>query len=162
MQAFKKTREEFFGIYNRMAVLNHLSGVKFAYAVVRIREGIKREMDRAKEIGKMSEGYQEYDKARQELIQQFADKDERGKFIIARGEYQLSEENRKLFLEQLEELKKEHPEAIAEFDTKTKEMDDFMKEEIELNLYTIKEDYLPENITVEQLDILREFIVEEK
>lgn len=145
--------------------LGELKGVKFSYGVAKNKIKIRGEinaLDKAKED--IESITKDYDEARIDILKEFADKDENGNpetFIDARRVVQFKiVENRSKVEEKVEELQKEHKESI---DKQEKEKDIFngiLKEEVEVDVYMISIEDIPEDISVASMTNLTWMISE--
>ena len=126
-----------------------LKGVKFAYAVVKNIRLIDREIDILKKIAEPSDQYKEYDKQRTDLCEVQAKKDDKGEPIIVNNNYVISD--LVSFNKEMLALQDTHKDAINSHAHKLKELEAIMKEDANINLYTISIDSIPEDITGEIL-----------
>jgi pyruvate-formate lyase len=154
----KKTREEFLNLYQTLSQLGNLKGVKFAYIIAKNKEVIKPELVAIQEAGKMKDNYKEYDKERVELNEKYALKEKDGKPVIKDENYQIKD--KETFEKALKELQEKHKEAIDEREAQIKEVNDLVKEEIEMDLKTLPLAIVPEDITVRQMESLSIIITE--
>lgn len=82
-------------IIENMAILGDISRkqlpVKASYAI-------------AKNIGKLESELKDYDKQRQKLLDQYAEKDKKGERIIENGQVKFTDENKEKFQKDINEL----------------------------------------------------------
>lgn len=155
MPTIKMTKQEAVDLNNGLHVVGGLSGVKFAYAVARNIEALKPEMKAFRKASEWSEAVVAYDEEREELAKKHADKDQRNKPMT----YRNPGENRDRFVikdvdvfeKELEKLKKKHAPALEEKEKQDEAVRELLKEDVEINVYEIFEEDLPENITGQQL-----------
>ena len=163
MQVTKK-RTEFFAILRTLKNLRDLSGFKVSYAVMRIKAVIESEGKKASAIGQRTPEYEKLDIERDALAQEFATKDEKGKPMIIKGqydsEYDMTPEAKEAFDKAFEELKAKHPGVYEQRQEQKVKLDEFLLEEVTLTFHDIKKEWLPENITIQQLEALEPFIVD--
>lgn len=163
MQVTKK-RTEFFAILRVLKGLRDLAGFKVSYAVMRIKSVIESEGKKASAIGQRTKEYEQLDIERDKLAQEHATKDEKGKPMIVKGqydaEYVMTPEAQEAFDKAFEQLKEKHPGVQEHRDNQKKELDEFLLGEVTLLFHDIKKEWLPENITVQQLEALEPFIVD--
>lgn len=159
-----KTRTEFFAILRKLQGLRDLSGFKVSYAVMRIKSVIESEGKKASAIGKRTQEYEQLDIERDKLAQEFATKDEKGKPMTIKGqydaEYDMTPEAKEAFDKAFEELKSKHPGVYEQRQGQKEKLDAFLLEEVTLTFHDIKREWLPENINVQQLETLEPFIVD--
>jgi hypothetical protein len=97
--------------------------------------------------------FDEFDKERIKLAETHADKDDAGKAIIENNAYKISDMTK--FNEEFSKLREKY-----EITAKEEAFDNFMKEEIDVELHTIKEENLPEDITAGQIEAIFDLIEE--
>jgi hypothetical protein len=138
--------------------VSNLKGVKFAYAVLKNKKIVEDEIALLQKSVEMSVEFQEYEKSRITLCEQFADKDSEGKPIINNNQYQI--ENKVEFNEVVEKLKKDNIKCIEERVKQLNDYDILLQEEndIEEKLSKVKEEYLPSDITANQLQTIIEMV----
>lgn len=161
MQKVTKKRQEFINIFSKYGILDSLSGVKVSYAIAKNKQILEREAKAVEDTSKMRPNFKKFNDEKLELLKEMADKDDTGNPIsVARGinaEFQVKE-RREEFNAALAELEETHKEAIKERDAQLEELEDFLNEEISLELHGIELDQIKENITVEQMNILADFL----
>lgn len=111
-------------------------GIKFSYGIARNKEKIKPEVENLKKL---------YNDKKIALLEEYADKDADGKPIIVKTEnemveYQINEPNRTPLHEAINKI--------------TLEYFDILAEDVDLDLYRIKIDYFPDNLTPAQMECL--------
>lgn len=151
-----KTRNEFIALYNQMSDLDDLTGAKFAYAIHRIKSTLFAEFKRLRELNKAKPGYIDYEGKRTELCEELADKDEKGNPMIDGGQYLITERKDE-FDQRFEALKVEYSSVLAE----RAEFAAMLNDEVEMDFYDIAKDWIPENITVKQAEIIAPFLTKE-
>jgi len=154
----KKTREEFLNLYQVLSQLGNLKGVKFAYTIAKNKEAIKPELVAIQEAGQTKDNYKEFEKERVGLNEKYALKDEKGQPVIKGDNYQI--EDKETYDKAYNELIEKHKEAIDERDAQIKEVNELVKEEIEMDLKTLPLSLVPEDITVKQMESLSIIITE--
>jgi len=147
-----------FKLNEGLGILKNLSGVKFAYAVAKNKVLISKEIEALQESRKPNEKFKEYDKKRVELCISFADKDEKNKPIIVNNQYQITK--KEAFNIKINELQEENKKIIEEVEKKQEEYLKMLEEETDLKFFMIKQDDLPKEITVSQMDIVIDLIEE--
>lgn len=145
-----------------MTSLKTLSGIKFAYMMMKNIEIIDKEVKFVSELTEIKPDYIEYDKERVELCKKFATKDENGEPIILTNNngsqsYDIDEESNEWIIS-YEGLNHKHRSAIENRDKQKEEYNNFLNEESTIEFYKIEESELPIEITLEQLMIIKVFI----
>jgi hypothetical protein len=155
-------KQELLNLFNGLQDVSNLPGAKWAYAVARNVTKLKPEVEALQKAYQADEKFLEYENKRLKLAQKHAvKKDGKPQTIDIAGhkEYLVTDESK--FNIEFEKLKKEYKEAL---DTRKKQVEDFneiLTEEVEVDLYLINHDYIPEGITPAQLTAIMP-IVDEK
>jgi hypothetical protein len=166
----KVTREQFIQLWT---VLNSLAEekttAKGAYGIAKNRRIAKAEIEAIQEAQKnqkVPEGIYEFETKRIALCEQYADKDEAGKPILDTNPLNAEQktfrlrENIVVFNEELQKLMEEYKPAIEERDLLTKQFQDFLKEETDIDFWKISFSDLPNKISAHEIDILGEIIAD--
>lgn len=136
---------------------------KLAYALVMNKKILEGHLQALQEVGKFPEAWQTYDTIRHALCQEYATKDENGspltkRQMIAPGHVQevfdIAEETKDEFAEKMQELNEEHKDAFEEKAVHEKELLDVLEEEVEIDFYTVKMEYFPDEMTAIELESL--------
>jgi len=147
------TRYDVYNLYSALVSkeMTELKGVKFSYAMAKNTRLLKGEVESIDEMRKKESG--EFDKERFELVKTYAEKDEQGNPVVKNNQYRLADT--KTFTEELEKLREK-------FEIKAKEENfkKFMKEEIEVELFTVKQENIPEQISKGMSDAIFDLIEE--
>lgn len=141
-----------------LETLSNLKGAKFAYAIAKNKEFIKTEIEALKEATKPSEEFEKYNKARIELAENHADKDEDGKSVIEGNQYKITDMDK--FNKEHDKLKEEYKEALEAHKKQQDEFNALLEEETKLELQMIKIEDIPQDITVEQMEGIKVLIEE--
>ena len=151
----KLTRREILNLNAGFRLVANLSGLQFAYTIARNSEQLKSEVRAIQKVAKAEEDYVTYDKDRVELVKKYAVKENGTEKIVGEGEnahYVIS--NQEDFDKELKELQKKHRKAIDRRIEQEKELDAFLDKEVEVVLFMLKFEDLPQNITPGQLEAL--------
>lgn len=157
----KMTREKIIelcvGLANSFA---NIRNTKFAYALqknVKIAKKVEKELE---EYYKPSDAIKEYDKKRGDLCIRFSKKDSDLKPIIKDQHYVI--DNQKIFDKELTKLQFGYSTALKE-DTRQRDVvKKMLSEEVEIEFLGIKQNSLPEDLTIMQLDLLEPIIIEDE
>lgn len=148
----KITKKDLGDLYQGLLSVDNLTGVKFSYAVARNLSMLKDEMESLKKAISMSKEFAEYEFKRVELAEDCAVL-ENGKPKVVNGEYEIRDEE--FFKTSLSKLQETYKEAIDGRKKQLSELRELLKEEIEVDLYMIPQDIVPEAINTKQMaDIL--------
>jgi hypothetical protein len=152
---------EIITLANQLPTLGNLTGAKFAYAIAKNQDIATREAKHLSEGLKSTPEYQEYEKKRIELCEELSKKDESGKAMmipIGNGVSRYVFEDEKAFNKELEKLGKEYKEVL---DARKKQEEDYNKlleEESTVEFFKMDQDIIPDNITVQQMNIIKNLI----
>lgn len=171
-KTLKITREKLFNILTGINECSKYEGVRFNLAMSRNIEAIQKEGALLKKSVEPSKEYNIYESNRIKLCKDLCEKDDNGKPIMIKiketdnngklievGEkFKFSDENKPVFDTKLKELREEHKDTIDKNDKNLKVLDELMKEEVEIELFMIDEELLPEKILRPQIDLIRPLI----
>jgi len=156
-------KQDILDLYNGLQAVSNLPGAKWAYAVARNITKLRPEIEALQKAFTAGKEFLDYNKKRMDLAKKYAVKVDGKPKTIKVGsteEYLIDDEAK--FNRELDKLKKKYKKAIEE---RQKEVDDFneiLKEEIEIDLYMINSDYIPEGITPAQVSAIMPVIDEGK
>ena len=130
-------------------------GSKFSYAIAINARSLRKEVESVSEAGQSPEECQDYLKARDDLLEKHAERDENNKPVRIRlpnGKtgFDLGE-NRRVFEDAEKALKEEHAEAVAALERHEAEFKELLEEHIEIFVHQIDEEIIPETATPDQL-----------
>lgn len=161
----KQARKKFFELFEAISnpEIRKIKGIKIAYAIHRNKAKLQKEVDIFRELdSQLDPDFSKYREEIQAKAAELAEKDDNGnpKTEAKNGlEIYLIPEDKKDELKAFDYgLREKYKEGIARQDGKLGELEKMLAEEIELDLYSIPEAVLPEDISVEQLDALSLFI----
>jgi hypothetical protein len=158
----KMTREEAVTFWRSLSNLGSYKGAKFAYAIAKNRSKLESEY---KLIQKMQSTVQpsslkKFDERRIELCKEYADKDENGNPSLENNNYVISQ-RRDEFENTIRELQKEFEPSFKEFEENQIKFNNFLSEEIEVDIHTIPMSIIPEDMTAKDMEIIIGMITEE-
>ena len=149
------TKNDLFQLLENLMAFENQAGVKFNYAISRNIDIVAKECDRLRDIAKPDSKFLEYNAKRIELLESLADKAEDGTFVMGTlpnglSSYTLTtgkeEFDAKILL-----LQEEYIDAISAQTVRSAEIDEFMQEESDLVLYTLKSEHIPAALTPKQI-----------
>lgn len=155
------TKQEALNLFNGLQAVSNLPGAKWAYAVARNIAKLKGEVEALQKAYSADKDFMTYEKQRLELAQKYSVKEKGNPKTVKVGgneEFLIADKDK--FNQKLKKLQKEHKKAI---DERQKQVDDFneiLKEKIEIDLYMIDSDYIPEGITPAQVSAIMPIISE--
>jgi len=151
---------EIFRLREALNEVSNLKGIKFAYSVLKNKKLLDDEITILQKTVEMTDTFKEFEFQRVNLCEMHSEKDEQGKAIIKDGIYSLID--RKAFDVEVEVLKNKYLDAITERNTQLQEYDKMMVEDsdIDSKLSKVKVEHLPEELSANQLEQLKEMIEE--
>ena len=134
----------------------------FDFFVIRNVSHLLTEVQAMDELKKKSippERVTEFEKKRTEIVEKYCDKDADGKSIqiiqdLGNGRTQSVfnfTKTMQVFTEDFEALKAEYKADVDAYDASLKELDDLMKEEIEIDITKISFKHVPDNIVIKNI-----------
>lgn len=151
---------EIFRLAKGIEKVGHLKGVKFAYGIARNKKIVDAEIENIKESVAQSEAFTAFEKSRIELCQEYAEKDEKGEFKVENNEYVLPADKKEEFEIRLNALREQNKEGIEEREKQLNDYKDFIDQESAVEFHKIKLSSVPEDITAEELEGIKELIEE--
>jgi len=143
----KIERNDLVTFYEGLHNLSNLCGIAFINAISHNKRKLKAEYKTIQEV--RSEGLKKYNKDRIELAESHSEKNEEGGPVLIYKEnqetYKIIDNN--LFNADLAKLQSDHKESFDE-------LNDYMKEEIDIDVYMVKLDKVDEGITEGQYDVI--------
>jgi len=155
--------KELFTIFGAINNLSNIKSVKFAYCLSKnkktISDEIKHIQDSVEKLDEVNSKIEkEFEDKRIALVTEYADKDSNDQPIIENNNYKIT--NISEFNEKFAELKKEYPEFLKKRQDITDNNNKLLDEESELEFHKIKVDNLPDELSLNDLDLISEFIEE--
>lgn len=134
---------------------------KFAYGLMRNRKILQDEIDILQDLSKPTDGWQAFEEKRIGICRELADKDENGEPKVQGNQFLVTEKKEELD-ERIEKLREEHKDDLDEFERREKEFDEILDEDISIDIYKIKLSLFPEQISVYELEVLDDFIINDE
>ena len=134
----------------------------FSYLINRNINKIKPEVDVIYSITKPSEKLLDYEKKRLKICESYCERNEDGSPKMENNVFVFSKENKEKVLELLSLLFKDNEKIIEEHNKQQNEIDEILKEEIEIEIYPISFNLFPNTISSKQIDILLPIIKEKE
>lgn len=157
----KNTREYFLTLNQNLSYLGALKGSKFSFTISKNKEVIKPIIDKLKnKLIKQSDKFEEFDKKRVEINKKYAKLDEKGNPELVNEQYQILDDKKEDFNKEIDTLKEEYKDTLKEREDQKKELEAFLKEEITLEFKSIPLSIVPEDISVDEMDILAPLVEE--
>lgn len=136
-------------LYVALDACNNLSGVKFVYSVSKNMAKIEQELKLLEKAIEPSKDFLEYERKRIELNEKFCIKHPNGTPIREEGKYIYPEGTNpdNFFVD----LNKEYEKTISKREKQISEFEKLMDTELDIDLHMLKQNDLPESITVQQM-----------
>ncbi len=155
----KITKEKAVDLFNSLNDVGSLQGVKFAYAIARNINILKPEVEAIQKAIEPNNDFKEYNEKRVELAEKYSVKVD-GKAKVENGQYVL--ENEDDFKKEFKLLKDKYKSVIDARQRQQDEFEEMIKEEFEIELFTLPVEYIPENISTDQMEGILSIVVEVK
>lgn len=163
MIKIKESREYFITLYQQISGLGGLKGANFTFTLSKNKEVLYQQLKKVQKMAKDAQkvdGYDEYEAKRVICNKEFALLDEKGEAKVTNERYDIDPAKKEAYDTKLAALKEEYKETLDSIESKKVELNDFVKEEIELELRPIPMSIVPTDITLDQMDILSKLIAE--
>lgn len=147
------------GLDNNIQGLKSLRGMKFAYALNKNFKILSTELETFQEMFKPDEKYQEFESARTELCQEFCEKDEDGNMLFENNNsaYKINTSSQE-WIDAYNALTDKFKKTLKVRDKQINDYTAFLMAESEIELYKIDIDEVPENISVEEYELIQFFV----
>jgi len=158
----KMKNSDIMNLYGGLLGTATLTGVKFSYAVARNIKILNRIVKSIQEASAPSKIFKEYEKERLEFAQKSAIKDKNGKAVteLANDVERFVMKDNAAFEKGFEVIKEKHKQAIQERKAQIREVGELADMEIEVDLFTIPQSYIPEEINTKQMTDIMPIIKE--
>ncbi len=159
----KITKQEALNLYNGLQGVSNLSGAKWAYAIAKNIAMLKPEIDALQKAYTAKNEFIEYERARLELAEKYSvKKDGKPETVNVGGieEYLIADKDK--FNQEFAKLQAKYKKAIDERKKQISDFNEILKEEVNIDFYTISPDYIPEEITPAQLSAIMAVVGDEK
>jgi hypothetical protein len=128
---------------------------KFSYIILTNLSVLDSLVEIIKKVGNPDDMFKKYDEERATLAKTYAEKDKDNQPIIENNSYKLSGDGLVKFNEEFKKLGETHKDTLEKRRLQLKEVEDILKEDVEIVLSKVKLDLLPESgITPAMLNIL--------
>lgn len=162
----KLKNKEVLSLYYALASLGTLKGVKFNYVVDRNRKRLRKIVESLEEQNKFSPEYEEYDKERVKINEDFSEKNADGSLKMVTHQsvtrYIIDSTRREEFDKLQAELKGKYKKANEEREEQVKEFKKLLEEESDFVPYPLEVNCIPDDITGSQFEIISAFLALEK
>jgi len=149
----KMKRTELLTLNETFDRLAKVAETRFAYLIVKNQRAIKDEVESINAARKPPEGFDKFQQERQNLINEFAAKDDKGNPIKV-GETGVKLDNSVEFQRQAKLLEQKYETMLTALTAKEIEVVKFLGEDIEVTLQNIHMKYLPKDLTPMDINAL--------
>jgi len=153
----KIKRIEIINIVNVLSSMKGSYNNKLKYAIKRNKDSLTKIYENIQEESKTKvEKFADYEKERIEIISNYAMRDESNNIVLQdRNSVKIQEDKLDEFNIKMRELAEKHNETLkAKFEEEKRFNNVYLQEEIEVNLYKIENDVIPNDIEQEKYEIL--------
>lgn len=161
-----KKRIDFLNLLQGFGALGSLSGFRISYAVMRIKNKLISEEKVALGMKAIKKEHKEFNDKRNELAKSYARKDPLGNPLQLNKDgvlnWDIPLEDRAAFDKDLEDLKLQYPGVYEARNKQMDELNDWLLEEVTIDFYDVKKSDIPDNITVQQFELIGPFMVDEE
>lgn len=132
---------------------------RLMYALVITKNSIKSEIEAVAAMEEQTPGIQEFESKRVNLAKAYAIKDANGDPISTNNTYQIVNENISSFNDRFSELKEKYKDHLDKWEISKKEIDSKLKEKVDVNVYQVPIDLLPDTIPMSIFEKLTPILV---
>ena len=151
---------------NNIDRLKALKGAKFTYGILKNIEILEKEVKMIMETSKPTDDFLAYDKTRVALCEQFCAKDEKGEMVKKENpnnpgqfEYDIDVESQE-WKDAIVKMKEENKDVLEARDEQIKQYNELLQSEFEVELYKVKLDDVPNDISMDLMKIIKPFVKE--
>ena len=141
---------------------DNYTGLDFGYGVLKNKKILNDQKEILVDLVKPTSQFQEFELKRQEILKTHATDSSGNLLTEDMGgnviKYNILEANQNAFDIQFQELKEEYSTYIVEHEKKQNDYEVFLSKEVELEIFKMSKDVLPENLKMVHLETLLPFI----
>ncbi|KKN98405.1 hypothetical protein LCGC14_0144970 [marine sediment metagenome] len=141
-----------------LSAVANIKGVKWNYAVARNLRTLEMIVQSLQDASKPPEAFMAYQKERIDLCIKHAVKDDDGKPQVSNFEYII--QDRVSFDVELKALQDQHADMISAREQQIEEYNELLEDSVDINLFLLSPDNIPEEVTGGQLAAIMEIIEE--
>jgi hypothetical protein len=157
-ETIKVARDHLYSINNVLEGMKGIYSSKLKYAIKRNKDHIKGEIDAITEGSKTNvKGFEEYEAKRTEKLKVCLEFDSEGKPVIdplRPNSFKLKEDKVEEFNSFMNLLNDKHKEDINNRNKEIEEFNIFLKETVEIEVYKISNDLIPEDLDQNSYEVL--------
>jgi hypothetical protein len=149
-------KKDLYTLKNSLDELKNLTGAKFSYTLMKNKILINEELKVLDDINKSSEDYQRFELGRVELCEKYCEKDDNGKAVLYDNFYKIVDKDN--FNADVLVLAEQYKDAIQAENERKKSFDALLNSETQIEFLKLNINDIPTNISVGQLEIIKDFI----
>lgn len=154
-------RSELFRVKELLESMPKAEKFKFNYAAAKNLRMVKSEIEDMQKTIEADGKMIEYEKARVELCQKYAKK-ENGNPVIIRGAFQIEEDKMDEFNVEIEELKKAYSSTLELHRKRVDGYNVAMTEMVDINFHKVRLEDMPADLKPGDLEMILDWIIEEE
>lgn len=156
-------KKEILILYQSLHNLGSLQGCRFAYGIAKNISILEKEAKIIQKTIEASPEFSEFENKRIELAKKYAKKDKEGKLLTdtENGVESYVMENQAKFDKEFNNLKNKYEKILDERKKQIDEYNELLETETDIELYKIKLSDVPSNITVSQMNLIKNIINDE-
>lgn len=158
-EELKLKKRDVLMLHQNLPKLGNLKGVKLSFAIAKNKKIVEEEAEALVEAVAMTDEYKKYEEERLKLCKKYASKDDSGNPVLVADDYLIKDQV--AFDEAIKELNDANTELIEERDKQVEEGNKLLDEYSSIKLHKIKYEYIPDDVTIAQMDILLPLIAED-
>lgn len=162
MEKIKLTRDELTKIVEVLNSLDGLYSVKMKYAIKKNKDLLKSEVDAVNEaLNTNSKRFKEFEEKRMKKVEECVERLENGrfKFLPDGKNVIIRDDKQEYFKNAMLELQKEYKDGLEERDNELKDFNNFINEEVEIEVFKISNDIIPNDISQKAYETLFPLII---
>lgn len=142
--------KDLYTLHNGLEAVSKLGGARFSYGVSKNKKLIIAELTTIEEANKPSDEFKKYDEERIALCKEMSHKDEKGEAKMIGRNFDIIDID--AFNKAFDKLKTKHKEAFDGYIKQQEDYNTLLEQESTVELFKIKQEVLPEDITPTLLD----------
>jgi hypothetical protein len=161
MEKIKLTRNELAGIARVLNSLNGSYSIKMKYAIKKNKDFLKNEVDAIDEASiTNSKRFKEYDEKRMKIVDECGEKQNgQFKFLPDGKSVTIRDDKKEYFAKTLSVLQEEYKDGIDERNKELKDFENFLKEQVEIEVFKFSNDIIPDDISQSMYETLFPLII---
>lgn len=143
-------KSEAVSLYNGIHAVMGLVGVIFGYALNKNLSILKPEIEALQKVATPPKEFLEFDEKRVAIVKKYAKKDDKGEFVVKDNQYDVAE-NKEVVEKEVSTLREENKSIVEAHDKQMAEYNALLDQETNIELYKVKLENVPKDITAAQM-----------